>query len=105
MGTISKDIFRWPSVSGHIHGHCSSVLGRRGLLPRQLGPEIASEVNDFLRWLTRTGAPVFDTVADAVLTFLLLLEDALRWLPWPTVVWALRCSPGGPRVGGLGHSP
>ena len=29
---------------------------------------------------------MFDTVADAVLTFLLLLEDALRWLPWPTVV-------------------
>ena len=54
--------------------------------PANWGPEIANEVNDFLRWLTRTGAPVFDTVADAVLTFLLLLEDALRWLPWPTVV-------------------
>ena len=54
--------------------------------PANWGPEIANEVNDFLRWLTRTGALVFDTVADAVLTFLLLLEDALRWLPWPTVV-------------------
>ena len=54
--------------------------------PANWGPEIANVVNDFLRWLTRTGAPVFDTVADAVLTFLLLLEDALRWLPWPTVV-------------------
>ena len=54
--------------------------------PANWGPEIANEVNDFLRWLTRTGAPVFDTVADAVLTFLLLSEDALRWLPWPTVV-------------------
>ena len=54
--------------------------------PANWGPEIANVVNDFLRWLTRTGAPVFDTVADAVLTFLLLLENALRWLPWPTVV-------------------
>ena len=62
------------------------IWGQGVSFPVNLGPDIATWVNDSLRWLTRTGAPVFDNVADAVLSFLLLLENTLRWLPWPTVV-------------------
>ena len=54
--------------------------------PANWGPDIATWVNDSLRWVTRTGAPLFDKVADAVLSALLFLENMLQWLPWPTVV-------------------
>ena len=62
------------------------IWGQGVSFPVNWGPDIATSVNDSLRWLTRTGAPVFDSTADVVLSFLLFLENTLRWLPWPTVV-------------------
>ncbi len=64
----------------------ASIWGQGVSFPVNWGTGISTWVNDSLRWLTRTGAPVFDNVADAVLSFLLLLENTLRWLPWPAVV-------------------
>ena len=64
----------------------SIIWGLGVSFPVNWGPDISTWVNDSLRLLTRTGAPVFDTVSDAVLSFLLLLEDVLQWFPWPTVV-------------------
>ena len=57
--------------------------------PADWGNSIATEINDSIRWLTRTGAPVFDWISDMVLIFLLQLENFLLWLPWPTVVVAI----------------
>ena len=69
---------------------CTAVVtiiwGQGVSFPVNWGPDIATWVNDSLRWLTRTGAPVFDSASDAVLSFLVFLENALRWFPWPTVV-------------------
>ena len=64
----------------------SVIWGRGVSFPVNWGPDISTWVNESLRWLTRTGAPVFDIVSDTVLSFLLLLEDVLRWFPWPAVV-------------------
>ena len=62
------------------------IWGQGVSFPVNWGPDIATWVNDSLRWLTRTGAPVFDNASDAVLSFLVFLENTLRWFPWPTVV-------------------
>ena len=62
------------------------IWGQAVSFPANWGPDISTWVNDSLRWVTRTGAPVFDNIADAVLSFLLFLENVLQWLPWPTVV-------------------
>ena len=62
------------------------IWGMGVSFPVDLGPGISTWVNDSLRWLTRTGAPVFGAVSDAVLSFLVFLENGLKWLPWPTVV-------------------
>jgi glycine/betaine/L-proline transporter ATP-binding subunit len=57
--------------------------------PVNVGPGISEIINEFIRDLTRGGAPVFDAIADIVLRFLLLLENFLLWIPWVTVVIAI----------------
>ena len=57
--------------------------------PSDLGPGISENVNDSIKWTTRTGAPVFNLIADVTLQFLLLLERLLLWLPWATVIAAI----------------
>ena len=57
--------------------------------PANFGSGISGTINEFIRDLTRGGAPVFDIIADIVLRFLLLLENFLLWLPWITVIVAV----------------
>ncbi len=64
------------------------TVGTGEAFPVDLGPGIATSVNDSIRWTTRTFAPFLDTVSDMVLHTLLVLEKFLLWLPSPTVIVA-----------------
>ena len=65
-----------------------ATIGTGEAFPVDLGPGIATSVNDSIRWFTRTFAPFLDTVSDMVLHTLLVLEKFLLWLPSPTVIVA-----------------
>ena len=65
-----------------------ATVGTGEAFPVDLGPGIATSVNDSIRWFTRTFSPFLDTVSDMVLHTLLVLEKFLLWLPSPTVIVA-----------------
>ncbi len=54
--------------------------------PVDVGRDIATWVNERIDQITLNGAFIFDTVSDIVLKFLIRLEDALLWLPWPSAI-------------------
>ena len=43
-------------------------------------------IDDAVAWLTREGAWLFDTIADAIGYALVQIEDGLKWTPWPAVI-------------------
>ena len=63
-----------------------ATIGTGEAFPVDLGPGIATSVDDSIRWTTRTFAPFLDAISDTVLRMLLVLENFLLWLPWLTVV-------------------
>ena len=56
------------------------------MFPKYLQFPIEQPVNDFINWLVRTHGESFEAFSDAVLSLLLMLEDALRNFPWWVVV-------------------
>ena len=70
-------------------GVVSLVWSMDVAFPADWGTRISTDINDSIRWVTRTGSPVFDAISDLVLRFLLQLERFLLWLPWPTVTAAI----------------
>ena len=65
------------------------TIGKGESFPVDWGPGLATSVDDSIRWFTRTFAPFLDAISDTVLRMLLVLENFLLWLPWPTVVAGL----------------
>ena len=57
--------------------------------PVDVGGDIADWVNDGIRYITIKGGFFFDSIADVVFTFLLLLEDILIWIPWPSLIFGI----------------
>ena len=57
--------------------------------PADVGRTVGREIDDWVTWITRTGAPLFDWIRDIILRILVRIEDALLWLPWPSVLLGL----------------
>ena len=68
-------------VSERLGGACSD-----GLAPDNLGRATSECVDYAIFWTTREGAFLFDTVANAVLQFLLAVEEVFLWIPWPVLI-------------------
>ncbi|MCH8350400.1 MAG: ABC transporter permease subunit [Chloroflexi bacterium] len=54
--------------------------------PADVGRDIGKEIDAAVKWLTREGAWFFSGIKSIILKVLLNLEDALLWVPWPSVV-------------------
>ena len=48
-----------------------------------------SGIDDAVRWITREASWLFDGLSVAVTHALLNIERALKWVPWPVIVFAL----------------
>jgi glycine/betaine/L-proline transporter ATP-binding subunit len=57
--------------------------------PVDWGHPIATTVDDGVRSFTRQFAPLLDAISEGILRSLLVLENFLLWLPWPTVIAAI----------------
>ncbi len=66
-----------------------AIFGPGAAFPVDWGRTIANEVNDSIRWFTRTFDPVISAVSDTVLRMLVALEGFLLWLPSAIVIAAL----------------
>ena len=60
--------------------------GARMEFPADVGRDIGKEIDAAVKWLTREGAWFFSGIKSIILKVLLNLEDALLWVPWPSVV-------------------
>ncbi|MDE2801872.1 MAG: ABC transporter permease subunit, partial [Chloroflexota bacterium] len=66
-----------------------AIFGPGAAFPVDWGRTIANEVNDSIRWFTRTFDPIISAVSDTVLRMLVELERFLLWLPSAIVIAAL----------------
>ncbi len=62
------------------------VWGPRTEFPLDWSRGISRWINEGVEAITVAWGPVFDLVSDAVLRFLLLIETAFLWTPWPVVI-------------------
>ncbi|MDE2841227.1 MAG: proline/glycine betaine ABC transporter permease [Chloroflexota bacterium] len=62
------------------------VWGPRTEFPLDWSRGISRQINEGVETITVVWGPAFDLVSDAVLRFLLLIETAFLWTPWPVVV-------------------
>ena len=62
------------------------VWGPRTAFPLDWSRGISRWINDGVQTVTVAWGPAFDLVSDAVLRFLLLIETAFLWTPWPVVI-------------------
>ena len=60
--------------------------GARMEFPADVGRDIGKEIDAAVKWLTREGAWFFSGIKSIILKVLLNLEDALLWVPWPSVI-------------------
>ena len=60
--------------------------GARMEFPADVGRDIGKEIDAAVKWLTREGAWFFPGIKSIILKVLLNLEDALLWVPWPSVI-------------------
>ena len=62
------------------------VWGPRTEFPLDWSRGISTWINEGVEAITVSWGPVFDLVSDAVLRFLLWIETAFLWTPWPVVI-------------------
>ena len=62
------------------------VWGPRTSFPIDFSRGISRWINDGVDTITVTWGPAFDLVSDAVLRFLLWIETAFLWTPWPVII-------------------
>ncbi len=62
------------------------VWGPRTEFPLDWSRGISRWINEGVEAITVAWGPVFDLVSDAVLRFLLWIETAFLWTPWPVVI-------------------
>ena len=75
-------------VGGFVAFFVVAVLmwGPRTEFPLDWSRGISRRINDWVDDITVAWGPAFDLVADAVLRFLLWIETAFLWTPWPVII-------------------
>ena len=67
----------------------NAIWGAQMAFPFDVGRQIGGEIDDAIRWVTREGAFILDPIADAVLWFLVKIEEFFLWMPWPVLILAV----------------
>ena len=67
----------------------NAVAGSKMAFPFDVGGDIGTGIDDAIRWVTREGAFILDPIADAVLWFLVKIEEFFLWMPWPVLILAV----------------
>lgn len=62
------------------------IWGPRTEFPLDWSRGISRQVNEGVETITVVWGPAFDLVSDAVLRFLLWIETAFLWTPWPVII-------------------
>ena len=62
------------------------IWGPRTEFPLDWSRGISNQINEGVETITVVWGPAFDLVSDAVLRFLLWIETAFLWTPWPVII-------------------
>ena len=54
--------------------------------PVEFGRDLARWVDDVIDWITVNLNFILDPISNAILRFLVTLEDFLKWIPWPILI-------------------
>ena len=57
--------------------------------PVEFGKALARWVDDVIDWITVNLNFILDPISNAILRFLVTLEDFLKWIPWPVLIVAV----------------
>ena len=58
-------------------------------LEKTLRQQTGTAIDEVIRWVTVSGAWLFDGISTAINYALVYIEDFLKWIPWPAMVIAL----------------
>ena len=64
-----------------------TFIWRDGIgFPVEFGRDLARWVDDVIDWITVNLNFILDPISNAILRFLVTLEDFLKWIPWPILI-------------------
>lgn len=64
-----------------------TLIWRDGIgFPVEFGRDLARWVDDVIDWITVNLNFILDPISNAILRFLVTLEDFLKWIPWPILI-------------------
>ena len=82
---------------------CLAIWGPGMDFPAAWGKPIGSKIDEWILWLTREAAWLFDGVKYVIIKVLVALEDFFLWLPWPVVIMGIAL--GAWKVAGRNMAP
>ena len=57
--------------------------------PFDVGRDVGRRLDIWLDWLEDNFSPVFQTIKDVIVWFLVALQDMMLWLSWPSIIGAI----------------
>ena len=66
-----------------------TASGTTIVLEKTLRQQTGSTIDSIVKWMTVSGAWLFDGISTAITYALIYIEDVLKWVPWPVLVLAL----------------
>ena len=58
-------------------------------LEKSLRQQTGATIDDLIKWVTLSGAWLFDGISTVINYALVYIEDSLKWIPWPAMVLAI----------------